>query len=77
MAGKYYISTQEECEGLLTKLNNHFNIPNEHTITYSNIENIKDSSNKTLIILNQHIHLLSESELSKISDTQPEIDLVF
>ena len=77
MAGKYYISTQKECQELLNKLNNYFNIPNEHTITYSNIENIKDSSNKTLIILNQHIHLLSESELSKISNTQPEIDLDF
>ena len=77
MACKYYISTQEECEGLLTKLNNHFNIPNEHTITYSSIENIKNSSDKTLKILNQHIHLLSESELSKISNIQPEIDLDF
>ena len=75
MADKYYISTQEECEGLLTKLNNHFNLPNEHTITYSSIEDIKDSSNKTLTILSQHTHLLSESELSKISDTQPEINL--
>jgi hypothetical protein len=77
MAGKYYISTQEECEELLIKLNNYFNIPNEHTITYSSIENIKDSSNKTLEILSQHIYLLSESELSKISNTQPEIDLDF
>ena len=77
MAGKYYISTQEECQELLNKLNNYFNIPNEHTITYSSIENIKNSSDKTLIILNQHIHLLSESELSKISNTQPEIDLDF
>lgn len=77
MANKYYISTQEECEELLTKLNGYFNIPNEHTITYSNIENIKNSSNKTLIILDQHIHLLSESELSKTSNTQPEIDLDF
>lgn len=77
MANKYYISTQEECEELLAKLNGYFNIPNEHTITYSNIENIKNSSNKTLIILDQHIHLLSESELSKTSNTQPEIDLDF
>ena len=77
MANKYYISTQEECQELLNKLNNHFNIPNEHTITYSSIENIKDSSNKTLIVLNQHMYLLSESELSKISNIQPEIDLDF
>ena len=57
MAGKYYISTQEECQELLNKLNNYFNIPNKHTITYSSIENIKNSSDKTLKILNQHIHL--------------------
>ena len=77
MADKYYISTQEECQELLNKLNNYFNIPNKHTITYSSIENIKNSSDKTLKILNQHIHLLSESELSKISNTQPELDLDF
>ena len=54
MADKYYISTQEECQELLNKLNNYFNIPNKHTITYSSIENIKNSSDKTLKILNQH-----------------------
>lgn len=74
---KYFISTQEECESLLTKLNDHYNFPNNFTITYSVIQDIVDSSNKVLVLKSNVLHLLSELELSKVSDTSPEIDLEF
>ena len=41
---KYFISTQEECESLLTKLNDHYNFPNNFTITYGIVQDIVDSS---------------------------------
>ena len=72
---KYFISTQEECESLLNKLNTHFGFPNENTITYSVIMNITNSSNKVLILKSTILNLLTSSELSKVSDTCPDLNL--
>ena len=72
---KYFISTQEECESLLNKINTHFGFPNDTTITYSVIMNITNSSNKVLILKSTILNLLTSSELSKVSDTCPDLNL--
>ena len=72
---KYFISTQEECESLLDKINTHFSFPNDSTITYSVIMNITNSSDKVLILKSTILNLLTPSELSKVSDTCPNLDL--
>ena len=72
---KYFISTQEECESLVNKLNTHFGFPNENTITYSVVTNITDSSSKVLMLKSTVLNLLTPSELSKVSDTCPNLDL--